>query len=183
MPPGLPQLSQRQIFNITVVSPGPGGGTSNAIPFVVKAMMTNCQTVCLQSADYYLLNLSQLPRGMVWINRYLYNVTSGSLIIKRALEGGDTEVQQLTREFTATQLTVIGANTTPGSLNAELSCYRISLGQVLLSTGEIISRQTKLTDLFNATRAAITDNRPADMMLLLPVYQLLNGNDPLSRCR
>ncbi|MFO0003590.1 MAG: hypothetical protein ACK559_20925, partial [bacterium] len=131
----------------------------------------------------YLLNLSQLPRGMVWINRYLYNVTSGSLIIKRALEGGDTEVQQLTREFTATQLTVIGANTTPGSLNAELSCYRISLGQVLLSTGEIISRQTKLTDLFNATRAAITDNRPADMMLLLPVYQLLNGNDPLSRCR
>lgn len=170
-------------FNLTVVSPGPGGGASNSVVFVVKPMMTNCQTVCMQSADYYLQNLSRLPRGMVWINRYLYSVTNGSLIIKKALEGGETEAQQLTREFTATQLTIIGANTAPGSLNAELSCYRINLGQLTLSTGEIISRQTKLTDLFNATRAAIADNRGADMLILLQVYQLLNGNDPLNRCR
>lgn len=170
-------------FNLTVVSPGPGGGPSNAAVFVVKPMMANCQTVCMQSADYYLQNLNRLPRGMVWINRYLYNVTNGNLIIKKALEGGETEAQQLTREFTATQLTIIGANTAPGSLNAELSCYPITLGQLTLSTGEIISRQTKLTDLFNATRAAISDNRAADMLILLSVYQLLNGNDPLNRCR
>ena len=64
-----------------------------------------------------------------------------------------------------------------------MSCYPITLSQLTLSTGEIISRQTKLTDLFNATRAAISDNRAADMLILLSVYQLLNGNDPLNQCR
>lgn len=170
-------------FNLTVVSPGPGGGASNAVQFVVRAKMTNCQTVCMQSADYYLQNLSRLPRGMVWINRILYSVTSGNLIIKKALEGGDTDVQQLTREYTTTQLSILETNSIPGALNAELSCYRITLGQVTLSNGEIISRQTRLSDLFNATRVAITDNRSADMLLLLKIYQLINGNDPLNRCR
>jgi hypothetical protein len=137
----------------------------------------------MQSADYYLQNLSRLPRGMVWINRILYSVTSGNLIIKKALEGGDTDVQQLTREYTTTQLSILETNSIPGALNAELSCYRITLGQVTLSNGEIISRQTRLSDLFNATRVAITDNRSADMLLLLKIYQLINGNDPLNRCR
>lgn len=168
---------------IAVTNPTPGGGSSNQVVFYINPTATNCQTLCMQSADYYLQNLSRLPRGIIWINRYLYNITSGSVVIKRALEGGTTLAQQLTREFTAAQLTTAGGGNTPGVLNSELSCYRLTFGPVVLSTGQTISRQTSLIDLFNATRGAINENREADITLLLPVYQQLNGSDPLNRCR
>ena len=54
---------------------------------------------------------------------------------------------------------------------------------MVLSTGQAISRQTSLIDLFNATRLAINENREADITLLLTIFQQLNGSDPLNRCR
>ena len=170
-------------FTVTVVNPAPGGGSSNPLTFYVNSTAVNCQTLCMQSAGYYLQNLTWLPRGIIWINRYFYNITSGSAVIKRALEGNATIGQQLTREFTASQLTTAAGGNAPGVLNSELSCYRLNFASVKLSNGESISRQTRIVDLFSLTRSAIADNREADMALLLPVFQLLNGNDPLNRCR
>jgi hypothetical protein len=168
---------------LAVFNPAPGGGSSNQIIFYINPTATNCQTLCMQSADYYLQNISRLPRGIIWINRYLYNITSGSVVIKRALEGGATLGQQLTREFTAAQLTTAGGGNTPGVLNSELSCYRLNFSPVALSNGGAVSRQSTLIELFNLTRTAINENREADIALLLPIFQQLNGNDPLNRCR
>lgn len=180
---GAADLALPGSFSVTVVSPAPGGGTSNQLTFTVDPAFLNCQTVCMQSAAYYLLNLGRLPRGTVWINGTTTVIANNSLVIRRALDGGTTPHQQLTREFTAAQLNIASGGNTPGIQSSPLSCYQLSFTEVRLSNGEVLSRRMKIVDLFTQARLAISEDRQADMTSLAAILQLLNGNDPQNRCR
>jgi hypothetical protein len=76
----------------------------------------------------------------------------------------------------------VGGNSL-GIVNSSVGCYQVSFDPIQLSTGETISRTTSLADLFNWTRAAIASNVVQDQQALLPLFELLNGNNPQSKCR
>lgn len=168
---------------VVVVNPAPGGGSSNTVNWTVEPKPINCQTVCLQSAEFHLNNSSIWPSGSIWIGRFLYNTRYSRLAIRRSLEGNVTLQEQLTRQFSAAQLSVLVGGNSLGIVNSSVGCYQVSFDPIQLSTGETISRTTSLADLFNWTRAAIASNVVQDQQALLPLFELLNGNNPQSKCR
>jgi hypothetical protein len=170
-------------FSLLVINPTPGGGASNLVRWIVDPKPINCQTTCLQSPDYHLNNLSSLPSGSIWIGRFLYNIRYNRLTVQRSLEGNKTLLEQLTRHFSAAQLSVATGGNTPGILNSALSCYAVRFDPILLSTGEGITRQTSISDLFHATRGAVISGTEEDQQALLTLLVALNGNNPHSRCR
>ncbi|NDD62942.1 MAG: hypothetical protein EBZ36_03020 [Acidobacteria bacterium] len=170
-------------FNVSVVTAGPGGGTSNQQIFLITFLTNVCQTVCLQSADYYLENLDQIPRGTIWVEGALYEVAAGSAAVRRFLSDTGIIAQQLTREFTATQLSVNISKDRTAVLNSRLSCYLGSFNPILLSSGSVVREQTTLNELFGMAREAVTNGRESESQLLLQFFQTLNGNYPYDRCR
>lgn len=170
-------------YNVTVETAAPGGGRSNSITFQVTPSANACQTICRESADYYLQNLERLPVGTIWIERYLYNISPGSPAVRRVLSSNNTVMQKLSREFTATQLSLISFANQTGALNAKLSCYQLSFEPATLSSGTVVSSQSTLGELFNLTREVITSEQESDIQILLVIFEQLNGNNPLSRCR
>lgn len=170
-------------YTVAVVNPAPGGGSSNVINWTVDPKPVNCQTVCLQSAEYQLTNSSNWPVGSIWVGRFLYHTRWSRLTIRRSLEGNGTLQEQLTRQFSASQLSVLGGGNTPGIVNSTLGCYQVNFDPFPLSTGQTVSRSTSLADLFNWTRIALAENLVEDQQALLPLFEALNGNNPQSRCR
>jgi len=170
-------------ISVTVVNPSPGGGSSNIVNWTVDPKPINCQTVCLQSADYYLNNSTTWPSGFIWIGRFTHSTRYSRLTIRRALEANVTLQEQLTRQFSAAQLSVLAGGNSPGIINSSLNCYQVSFDPIQLSTGESVSRTTSLSDLFNWTRIALVNNVVEDQQALLPLFEALNGNNPQSRCR
>jgi hypothetical protein len=170
-------------YTVVIVNPSPGGGSSNIVNWSVDPKPTNCQNVCLQSAEYQLSNSSSWPSGSIWVGRFLYNTRWSRLTIRRSLEGTGTLQEQLTRQFSASQLSVLAGGNTPGIVNSLLGCYQVTFDPIQLSSGETVSRSTSLADLFNWTRIAITENVVEDQQALLPLFEALNGNNPQSRCR
>ena len=170
-------------YSVVIVNPSPGGGSSNTVNWSVDPRPINCQNVCLQSPEYQLTNSSSWPNGSIWVGRFLYHTRWSRLTIRRSLEGTGTLQEQLTRQFSASQLSVLVGGNTPGIVNSLLGCYQVTFDPIQLSSGETVSRSTSLADLFNWTRIAIAENVVADQQALLPLYEALNGNNPQSRCR
>ncbi|MGA1369019.1 MAG: IPT/TIG domain-containing protein, partial [Blastocatellia bacterium] len=170
-------------ISVVVVNPEPGGGSSNVVNWMVDPKPINCQTVCLQSADYYVNNSSSWPTGAIWIGRFMYSTRYSRLTIRRSMEAKATLQEQLTRQFSAAQLSVLSGGNSPGIVNSSLDCYRVSFDPVQLSTGQSVTRATTLSDLFNWTRTAIITNVEEDQRALLPLFEALNGNNPQSNCR
>ncbi|MFZ4627453.1 MAG: PPC domain-containing protein [Blastocatellia bacterium] len=170
-------------FTVVVVNPAPGGGSSSAVNWTVDPKPINCQTVCLQSADYYLNNSTSWPSGFIWIGRFTHSTRYSRLTIRRALEANVTLQEQLTRQFSAAQLSVLAGGNSPGISNSSLNCYQVSFDPIQLSTGVSVSRTTSLSDLFNWTRTALVNNVVEDQQALLPLFEELNGNNPQSKCR
>lgn len=170
-------------FNIMVVTGAPGGGTSNQQIFQVTSAVSNCQTVCFESASYFLENLDKLPTGAIWIHGSFYDVAGTVPLIREVLSADDTQVNRLAREFTAAQLSLLRTRNQLGALNSKLDCYNKSFYPIMLSNGAIISTQTLLGQLFIRTRVAITSEIDEDIQALQEVFNLLSKQSQSNLCR
>ncbi|MGH9839377.1 MAG: hypothetical protein ACREEM_11400, partial [Blastocatellia bacterium] len=158
---------------------------------------SGCKTVCFRSPQYWLLNLSPLPRGsgIVIGGANLNTPTRNLTAIKKALQGGSafgfpigssTPLQHLNRQYAAAQLNLIqaGGHSSPAAfsaLNSPLRCHGLFVA-LKLANGVTITSGSKLGDLFAEARLAIRDNRPGDMLTLARLFERLNGDNPLGRC-
>ncbi|MCW5968285.1 MAG: hypothetical protein KIT57_07205 [Blastocatellales bacterium] len=174
---------------ITVFNPGPGGGVSNTLIFLIDPAGTpDCRTICFRSAQYYVRNISRVPNGLVLIGGVNANtpilVKGNETLIRSVLQGGTSALQQLNAEFVASQLSFIsaGSATAAGALQSSPRCYGIFYTPVLLSNGAVITPNTSINDIFTQIRSAISDNRTQDMPQLAAILLLLNGTDPFSTC-
>ncbi|MGH9769945.1 MAG: IPT/TIG domain-containing protein [Blastocatellia bacterium] len=178
-------------LTITVFNPAPGGGVSNPLTFRVNLLQ--CQNICLQSSQFYLNNISRLPRGSVFIGGVNFNnlvlVQNNVLEVRRALQGGASPLQFLNQQYVALQLSILvfdgpfGSAGAPGVRNSSLRCYGLNFTPVQLGTGFTISRNTTIGELLGQARSTILNNRTDDMSKLAMVLGLLNGADPTDRCR
>jgi hypothetical protein len=175
---------------ITVVNPAPGGGVSNALAFTVNQLQ--CQVICLQSPQYYLLNPSKIPSGYLFIGGVNFNnpvSTSSTQDIRRVLQGGSSPLQMLNQQYVAFQLNALtqggpfGSSGSPGLQSSSLRCFGVNFAPVQLSNGFTLSRNTTIGELLGQTRSAITGARTADMSALAAALVLLNGDDPTDRCK
>ena len=169
------------VFEVAVVAPAPGGGKSNQLNLEVTPPMTSCQVIRMQSADYYIQNIDLLPEGVIWIGRDTYNTSYESSAIRLALSLNYTTSQKLTREFTASQLSVISAADRTGALNTRLTCYELIFNPITLGTGVTVSVQTTLGQLFDHTREAIIGERVSDFQQLIWIFERLNANESFNR--
>ena len=189
------QISDTDIANagtavITVFNPGPGGGTSNAVNFLINQSGSGCRTICFQSAQYYLLNLSALPNGSVLIggvnNNVPISIQQNLADIQRALQNSSGGLAFLNQQYLSAQISLAaadGAVGSPGVLNSSLRCYSLNFTVVSLSNGIRITPNTTLGNLLTQARLAILESRLEDMNKLGQVLLQLNGNSPTSRCR
>lgn len=174
--------------SITVFNPAPGGGPSTAVTFTVDNAPA-CQTICFQAPQYYLLNMSRLPSGSIIIGGVNFNqpvsIQSYLAETKRALQGGRSALAQLNSEFVAAQMSLIAASGpfgSPAVMSGTLRCYGLSFGQMQLTNGFTLSVNTTLGELLAQAQLAIKENRDPDMLELARIFDLINGNDPTSRC-
>jgi hypothetical protein len=174
--------------SITVFNPAPGGGPSTAVTFTIDDTPA-CQTICFQSPQYYLLNMSRLPSGSIIIGGVNFNqpvsIQSYLAETKRALQGGRSALAQLNAEFVAAQMSLIAAAGpfgSPAVMSGVLRCYGLSFGAVQLTNGFTLSVNTTLGEMLAQAQLAIKENRDADMLELARIFDLINGNDPSSRC-
>ncbi|MGH9938010.1 MAG: IPT/TIG domain-containing protein, partial [Blastocatellia bacterium] len=174
---------------ITVFNAAPGGGVSNALQFTVNQLQ--CQVVCLQSSQFYLVNPSRIPRGSIHIGGVNFNnpviVQNNLAEVRRALQGGTSPLQMLNQQYVAAQLSLIVVSGPFGPsatvLNSSLRCYSLVFAPMQLGNGFTVSRNTTIGELLAQSRLAITGARPDDMSKLAMVLALLNGNNPTDRCR
>ncbi len=183
-------LANVVMVDITVFNPAPGGGLSNARPFTVTSFAGSCQKICLRSALYYSLNPGEFPFGSVLIGGVNSNnpipIGPNNEDVQRALNGGESPLQKLNRQFVALQLSLLNAGTqanSPAVLNSQLRCYDVVFDPLQLSNGFKLSRYSLFGDLLNQTRMAITENRVEDFTRLATVLGLLNGDDQFGVCR
>ncbi len=176
---------------ITVFNPAPGGGVSNELIFTIEPLQ--CQVICLQSPQFFLINSSKLPRGYIHIGGVNFNnpvlVQSYVLDVRRALQGGTSALQMLNQQYVTAQLSLLvsagpfGASGSGAVQNSSLRCYGLNFTPVQLSNGFTISRSTTFGELLSQSRSAITTNRTDDMTKLAMILALLNGDDPSNRCQ
>jgi hypothetical protein len=152
-----------------------------------------CDTACFRGPHYYLLNLNRLPKGAVLISGYNANKpvsTENKTAIALALRGNPSGIGPLTpqqrfnQQFVAAQLS-LNAVGQAGQFNlywSMLNCYGIDFVPGLLSNDVEIDPNTMLGDLLEQAKAAIRENRTADMAFLAEIFDLLNGDDPTGRC-
>ncbi|MGE0882993.1 MAG: pre-peptidase C-terminal domain-containing protein [Blastocatellales bacterium] len=173
-------------LEIAVINPAPGGGTSNTVAFPVIAL--NCQTTCLQSANYYVININRLPQGYVIIPGVNFNnpvqIQSNLTDVRRVLRGGNDPMQLLGKEYLAIQISLAAVNSSflSGVVNSSIRCYGVSFAPVQLDNGITLTRITVLRDVMAQARLAILENRTDDMVRIAGILALLNGNDPNNRC-
>lgn len=173
--------------DVTVYNPGPGGGTSNIVPFPIAAV--NCQVICFQSPLYYVININRLPQGYVIIGGTNYNnpvpIQTNLTDVRRALRGGVDPMAQLNQHYVAAQvsLAAVGSGILSGAMGSPLVCYGINFDTATLNNGFVLSKITLLRDLLAQARLAIIENRTDDMVKLAEVLHLLNGDSPSSKCQ
>jgi hypothetical protein len=184
------QITEDDVANggtadITVLNPVPGGGVSNTLPFPITAL--SCQTVCLQSPQYYVNNITRLPSGYVIIGGVNFNnplqIQSSLTDVRRVLRGGSGPMQQLNQQYVALQISLVAnSSVLSGAMNSPIRCYGINFDPALLDNGFLLTRTTLLRDLLAQARLAIIENRSDDMIKLAAVMALMNGTDPTNRC-
>jgi hypothetical protein len=173
---------------VTVLNPAPGGGSSLTGIFTVDRQVL-CQAICFQSPQYYLLNMNRWPGGAVFIGGVNFNqpvtVSANPTDVKRALQGGESPLQLLNKEYVAAQLSALSAGYygTAGALNGSLRCYGVATASVRLDNGVILTSGSTLGALFAQARQAISDRRDDDMVKIAAILQQLNGEAPGNRCQ
>jgi hypothetical protein len=144
----------------------------------IKTKPNDCSMLCLQSPQYYLLNLDKLPNGMVYIGGVNFNApvsTSNSTAVKQSLLGGESAMQKLNRGYVTAQLSLLRAGMSLGAaLRGRCSCNGVSFAPVMLSSRFILSPNTTLGELLDQARRAILEKREGDMAELAQVFELIN---------
>ncbi|MEK7832564.1 MAG: IPT/TIG domain-containing protein [Acidobacteriota bacterium] len=173
--------------DIVVVNPTPGGGASNALPFQITAL--SCQTTCMQSATYYVININRLPNGDVIIGGVNFNnpvsIQNNLIDVRRALRGGSSPMAMLNQQYVATQISLAAVNggSSAGVMNSPLLCYGVTFDPVQLDNGVILTRTTMLRDILNQARLSLIENRQNDMARIAAILVLMNGTDPNNHCQ
>jgi Common central domain of tyrosinase/Bacterial Ig domain len=187
-------------YVLTALARDDRGATRQSIPVHFEVLErdptvpSDCNTFCFHSVRFYLLNIHNLPRGVVHIYGYSSPLsTSNTRIIELALKGNAlghppfTPTERFNREFAAAQLSSIrgGGLSSPTSSSGDrsmLTCYGISFAPVQLSNGVTITPNSMLRKLILQALAAMSENRAEDMGKLADIFFLLNGDDPWGRC-
>ncbi|MFN0109326.1 MAG: hypothetical protein ACKVZH_10780 [Blastocatellia bacterium] len=173
--------------DVYVINPAPGGGASNTLPFAITAL--NCQTTCMQSSSYYVININRLPNGDVIIGGVNFNnsvsIQNNLIDVRRALRGGSSAMATLNQQYVATQISLaaVNASSNSGVMNSPLLCYGVTFDPVQLDNGMTLTRTTMLRDILNQARLSLIENRQNDMVTIAAVLALVNGNDPNNRCQ
>jgi hypothetical protein len=175
--------------SITVFTPGPGGGTSNEVLFGINSpgAPPGCSTICLRSARYYERNTARLPNGLVLIGGVNANtpipIQGNTQVVKDALHGGLSAIDQLNKEYVAIQISLILAGSSSiGGLQSAPNCYGVSFSPVLLGNGVTLTSNSTTGDILAQVRAAIYAGRVEDMPALAAILALMNGDDPSNIC-
>jgi hypothetical protein len=175
--------------SVTVFNPPSGGGLSNSLTFGVNAPgpPQQCNTICLKSANYYSRNSNRLPNGLVMIGNYNANapvqIQTNLPKVKDTLEGGESSLQQLNKEFVAIQISLIlSGSSSVGGLQSSPSCYGVQFTPVLLSNGITLTANSTTNDILGQVRASFYEQRTADFAPLAAILALMNGDDPSSTC-
>ncbi len=147
-----------------------------------------CDTVCLRSPGYYLLNLNKFPRGSVTIGGVNHPVSTTQIDrIRLALNSdaaGGTTLQRFNRHYVAAQLSLLwSGGASAGAMRAHLSCYGLDFAPVRLSNGHTLRPGSTLGELFEQSRSAAREYRTADLAALADLFAQMNGDDPTGRCR
>src|SRR6185295_5865805 len=93
--------------------PGPGCGTSNEVLFGInsRGAPPGCSTICLRSARYYERNTARLPNALTLIGGVNADapipVQGNTQVVKDALHGGLSAIDQLNKEYVAIQISLI----------------------------------------------------------------------------
>lgn len=181
------QVANAGLADIVVVNPAPGGGGSNSLSFPITAL--SCQTTCMQSATYYVININRLPNGSVIIGGVNFNnpvsIQSNLIDVRRALRGGSSPMAMLNQQYVATQISLAAVNggSSPGVMNSPLLCYGITFDPVRLDNGVTLGRTTLLKDILNEARLSLIENRQNDMARIAAILVLMNGTDPNNHCQ
>ncbi|MBP6823867.1 MAG: hypothetical protein KA368_20130, partial [Acidobacteria bacterium] len=181
------QVANAGLADIVVVNPAPGGGGSNSLSFPITAL--SCQTTCMQSATYYVININRLPNGSVIIGGVNFNnpvsIQSNLIDVRRALRGGSSPMAMLNQQYVATQISLAAVNggSSPGVMNSPLLCYGITFDPVQLDNGVTLGRTTLLKDILNEARLSLIENRQNDMARIAAILVLMNGTDPNNHCQ
>ncbi|MEP7274142.1 MAG: IPT/TIG domain-containing protein, partial [Acidobacteriota bacterium] len=176
-------------IDVTVFNPPAGGGLSNSVAFGISPAgpPPSCGTICLRSARYYERNTNRLPNGLVLIGGFNANsaiqIQTNLPKIKDTLQGGESPLAELNKQFVAIQLSLIlSGSSSVGGLQSSPSCYGISFAPVLLSNGVTLTPSSTTNDILGQVRSAIFELRAADMPALASILGLMNGDDPSNTC-
>jgi len=141
---------------------------------------------CMRSAQYYLLNINRLPKGVVNVigSGLLSQVsTSDTARMRLLLQGGTSAQQQLNQQYVTTQLNLLAR---PGNdqspLGSNLLCYQLNFQPTQLGSGVFLNPSMTLGEVLEQARLAALSNRVIDQRQIAAVLHLLNGDDPLGRC-
>lgn len=147
-------------------------------------MPFKCDTICFRSPESYLLRINNfLPNGSILIGGVNLNnpvsIQRSREQIKIALLGGSGAMQQMNKQFVATQMSLAfsGGTASPVVFNAfwsPLRCSGIIFAPVTLSNGVTLTPDSLFDTLFMQSQLAIRQNRTADLIPLAQILALLN---------
>jgi hypothetical protein len=162
--------------------------TVQSQPLQVECLTPVCiSQVCMRSAQYYALHLDLLPHGVVTVPGRVLNTqvsTGNTAQMRILLQGGTAAQQRLTQQFVATQLSLLGKpGGTQPALGSNLLCYGVNFQPTQLGTGAVLAPSMTLGELFEQALIAGRSGNVVDQRMIANVLQLLNGDDPLGRCR
>ncbi len=173
-----------------VVAPGKAYTTSGQ---AAQTVQQDCPAplcvsqACMRSAQYYLLNINRLPKGVVTVigSGLLSQVsTSDTARMRLLLQGGTSAQQQLNQQFVTTQLNLLArAGNDQSPLGSNLLCYQLNFQPTLLGSGVFLNPSMTLGEVLEQARLAAQSNRVIDQRQIAAVLHMLNGDDPLGRCR
>lgn len=144
-----------------------------------------CDTLCWRSTTYFLSPFASFPGGTVLIsgvnNNVPVSIQQNMAAVKLALQGGNSPMKRLNKEYVTAQLSMAGAGggASPVVFNAfwsPLRCSGVSFATVTLSNGVQLSPESLLDTLVTQTNLAIRENRANDQDALASIWALLNGH-------
>ena len=141
----------------------------------------------MRSAQYYLLNINRLPKGVVNVigSGLLSQVsTSDTARMRLLLQGGTSAQQQLNQQYVTTQLNLLArAGNDQSPLGSNLLCYQLNFQPTELSSGVFLNPLMTIGEVLEQARLASLSNRVIDQRQIAAVLHMLNGDDPLGRCK
>lgn len=177
-------LTNDMVANIALPSGGSGTGYDFGELCPMPPKNDKCDTICWRSTQYFITFIRNLPGGSVLIPGVNANnpvgIQQNLNAVKAALQGGNTPMLRLSKEYVTGQLSVAGAGgqSSPVTFNtywSPLKCSGLNFSPIVLSTGFVFTPDSLLNDLVDQTTLAVKQNRAADYDALASIWAMLNG--------